>query len=187
MKLNVRDAVEDDFRLVAERMLDEDDYVKQPAFCSWCRNPKCNLLVAESGDDGVVGLVLLQLDAVSRLQAQLQECAYIGALRVSREHRRRKIGVRLITAAYQLAREVSLGSIIKMKVSPQNEKMKLLLRKHVNSWEGLMVFDSTTGLHLDLSTIDETKRSNVHSADGRCKRKSNQKARDLAKKQKQQK
>jgi GNAT superfamily N-acetyltransferase len=105
--MRVRDAVESDFALVAERMLDIDppDYIQRPAFCSWCRNPKCHLLVAECGEEGTVGLVLLHLDMLSRVQSKLEEgVAYIGALRVSREHRRRQIGVRLITAAYQLAR-----------------------------------------------------------------------------------
>jgi ribosomal protein S18 acetylase RimI-like enzyme len=105
--IRVRDATESDFGVVADRMLDIEppDYVKEPAFRSWCRNPKCHLLVAESGLEGIVGLVLLHLDMVSRVDSKLEEgVAYIGALRVSREHRRRKIGARLITAAYQLAR-----------------------------------------------------------------------------------
>jgi GNAT superfamily N-acetyltransferase len=149
--IRVRDAIEGDFGVVTERMLDIEppDYIREPAFCSWCRNPKCHLLVAESGDEGVVGLVLLQLGMLARVQRRLEDdVAYIGALRVSRQHRRRRIGVRLITAAYQLARSLNLGCI-KMKVSPVNDQMKLLVAKHLMDWEGLSIFDSRTGEPLD--------------------------------------
>lgn len=150
LRISVRAAVESDFAVVASRMLDIDppDYIKQPAFNSWCGDSACRLLVAELDEkgegEGVVGVVLLHLGV-----KQLGEgAAYIGALRVSREHRRRRIGVGLIRAAYQLARELNPSGSIKMKVHATNDNMKLLLAKHLTEWEGLTVCDSATGHRL---------------------------------------
>ena len=88
--------------------------------------------------------------------------AYIGALRVSRAHRRQGIAVQLITCAYHRAKGLQLGSI-KMKVSPDNERMKRLIGKHLINWPGLLAFNSKTGNPLDPNV--KAKKKNNKGAD----------------------